>query len=161
MEEFLNPKANLTPGALGSFMMILANGICCYFPELEFRWVALILSMLIAVSTVSVIAMTIPKKFAFWFLNALVIFVVGVGSSNIGANIADKGTEYSFLSTSNAYADTYYNLNVPCNIPFITTPDGRQIPNPNYPCRAIIPPPPRQLPPPRPTPPQQQFFKRW
>jgi hypothetical protein len=167
MDEFLNPKANLTPGALGSFMMLLANGICGYFPELGFRWVALVLSLLIAVSTVSAIQMAISKKAIFWLLNAMVIFVVGVGSTNIAANIEEH--HYAML-TSTAYASEPATQ-LHCDTPFLLTPDGRSVPNPYYPCGKFVPPPasPRPPTPPnyinpgrngQPTP-QQQFFKRW
>jgi hypothetical protein len=93
MNEFLNPKATLTPGALGALMMLLANTICQFFPEAPFRYVALLLSCVIATVSFSNMKLGIVKNFTLLILNTLVIFSVGVGSSNIAAN-ASSSTEH-------------------------------------------------------------------
>lgn len=106
MEEFLNPKATITPGVAGSLMMLLANSICYYFPECPFRFVSLFLSFLIAFSIVGSAEMMkntkIYQKVTLFVLNALVIFTVGVGSSNLAADVETKHA--SLFQINNAYA---------------------------------------------------------
>jgi hypothetical protein len=104
MEEYFNPKSNLTPGALGAFTMLAANTICHVFPEIPFRYAALALSLLMATTTFTYQAteiVTLPRKLVLWVLNALVIFTIGIGSTNIAANV--EGDAYASINTI-AYA---------------------------------------------------------
>jgi hypothetical protein len=91
MKEFINPKSMLTPGVAGSLMMFLGNGICCQFPEIPIRYLALFLSFLIG--TIVWFSETRGKspllqKTVYWVLNSLVIFVVGFGTANLAADAA-------------------------------------------------------------------------
>lgn len=87
MKDFLNPKSMMTPGAAGAIMMFLANGLCSQFPELAFRYVALALSVALASAILKTAAMKVPEKVFYWLMNSLVIFVVGIGASNVGVNL--------------------------------------------------------------------------
>jgi len=87
INEFINPKSMVTPGVAGSLMMFLANGICMQFPEMAFRYVAISLSFLLASVILSIKELQFFQRLAFWVVNSLIIFTVGVGSSNIAANM--------------------------------------------------------------------------
>ena len=150
MDEFLNPKATVTPGVLGAFMMLLANTICQFFPEFPFRYVALILSFLIASITFSsVIQITIPKKILLWVLNALVIFSVGVGSTNIAANIESNGKEYVSIVSSAFAQNQNATINAPQNCTIVPP---KPTPKPQLPAYDIYKDDKLK---------QQQFFKKW
>jgi hypothetical protein len=87
MNEFLNPKSMLTPGIAGALVMFLSNAIVQQFPEIAFRYVALGLSLLVGGLVFTATAMEIIYRVGFWLINSLIIFAMGVGSSNIGANL--------------------------------------------------------------------------
>lgn len=102
MNDFLNPKSMLTPGAAGALMMLIANTLCSTFPELGFRYVALGMSFLIgAFAIASVTDLSRLSRGGFWVMNSLVIFCVGVGTSNIARNveIAKKENQSAWLET--------------------------------------------------------------
>jgi len=110
MQEFLNPKAMLTPGIAGTFMMFLANGLIVPFPEMSPRFIALGMSFLIGgVVFYSQRLQRAPvyQKAMYWVLNSLVIFVVGFGTAHIAADATDTaksapGAFFPFVSS--AYA---------------------------------------------------------
>ena len=87
MNEFLNPKSMLTPGAAGALVMFLSNTVCAVFPEVAFRYVALVLSFLVAWVLVTPAAGRLSERAGYWVLNALVVFAMGVGTTNIAANL--------------------------------------------------------------------------
>ncbi len=90
MNEFLNPKSMATPGAAGALMMLIANALCSNFPEFPFRYVALILSFVIGAIVFSASTMKVWERGAYWVVNSLIIFSMGVGATNIAANVAAK-----------------------------------------------------------------------
>lgn len=100
MNEFLNPKSMSTPGAAGALMMLIANALCNNFPEFPFRYVALILSFAIGAIVFSATTMKIWERGIFWVVNSLIIFSMGVGASNIAANVASKQLAREENSTS-------------------------------------------------------------
>lgn len=85
MNEFLNPKSMATPGAAGTMVMFVTNAICFQFPEIEVRWTAIILSFFAGAIVFSAKELHFTHRAAFWVLNSLIIFSVGVGTSNIAA----------------------------------------------------------------------------
>ncbi|CAN7773262.1 hypothetical protein LJR175_007631 [Variovorax sp. LjRoot175] len=87
MNEFLNPKSMATPGAAGAMVMFVANSICFQFPEVEFRWTTIALSFFAGAIVFSAKELVLSHRAAFWILNSLIIFSVGVGTSNIAAKI--------------------------------------------------------------------------
>lgn len=90
MNEFLNPKSMATPGAAGALMMLIANAVCNNFPEFPFRYVALGLSFVIGAVVFSASTMKIWERGIYWVVNSLIIFSMGVGATNIAANVAAK-----------------------------------------------------------------------
>ena len=110
MDEFLNPKSMLTPGAAGGVMMLIANTISSYFPEIPFRYSALALSFLIGTMVFQAKNILLFQRCTFWVLNSLLIFAVGVGTSNIAHNVTAQSDTTALLEQlspiSRAYADT-------------------------------------------------------
>lgn len=100
MSEFFNPKSMSTPGAAGALMMLIANALCNNFPEFPFRYVALILSFAIGAIVFSATTMKIWERGIYWVVNSLIIFSMGVGASNIAANVASKQLAQEENSTS-------------------------------------------------------------
>lgn len=91
MKEFINPKSMLTPGVAGSLMMFLVNGITFQFPEISARYLALILSFIIGgIVFFSEITenLAVFQKVFYWFINSLVIFVVGFGTANFAMEVS-------------------------------------------------------------------------
>jgi len=88
MNEFLNPKSMSTPGAAGALMMLIANALCNNFPEFPFRYVALILSFAIGAIVFTATTMKAWERGIYWVVNSLIIFSMGVGATNIAANVA-------------------------------------------------------------------------
>lgn len=91
MQEFINPKSMLTPGVAGAFMMFLVNGISFQFPEVPNRYLGIFLSFVIgAIVWFSETEgkSIVLQKVIYWFLNSLIIFVVGFGTANLAADAA-------------------------------------------------------------------------
>lgn len=102
MNQFLNPKSMSTPGVAGALMMLIANTLCINFPEFPFRYVALILSFLIGAVVFTASTMKIWERGIYWIVNSLIIFSMGVGSTNIAANVAMNQAQ-------NEYQQPQYN----------------------------------------------------
>lgn len=100
MNDFLNAKSMSTPGAAGGIMMVLANAIHNNFQELPFRYVCVALSFAIGAIVFASIDLNRLERVFFWFINSLVIFAIGVGTSNIGANFStpQQGSNHAALS---------------------------------------------------------------
>ena len=84
MQDFLNPKSMVTPGAAGATMMFLVNGLSVPFPELPARYAALALSLVIGAIAFKAVKLTMVERGIYWVLNSLVIFVVGFGANSLG-----------------------------------------------------------------------------
>ena len=74
MNEFLNPKSMSTPGVAGALMMLLTNSFCNYFPEFQFRYVAIALSFLIGAVVFSATNLKIWERGIYWLVNSLIVF---------------------------------------------------------------------------------------
>ncbi len=92
MNEFLNPKSMLTPGAAGAVMMLIANAITNQFPEFPFRYTALLISFLLGAMAFKSDSIEGWERPFYWICNSLIIFSVGVGTSNIGHNVSTSVT---------------------------------------------------------------------
>jgi len=100
MNDFLNPKSMLTPGVAGAMVMLLSNAICQAFPEVAFRYMALGISFLLGSVLLSEKTIELTRRFGFWVLNSLIIFAMGVGATNIGANLTQKNSPNLDMSAS-------------------------------------------------------------
>lgn len=110
MNEFLNPKSMTTPGAAGALMMLLANTFCAVFPEVAFRYAALSLSFLIGSVVFATVGMKLWERGAYWCINSLIIFSMGVGTSNIAANVAANPNGHAALEQAIAVAESLASL---------------------------------------------------
>jgi hypothetical protein len=109
MNEFLNPKSMATPGAAGALMMLLANAISSAFPEVAFRYAALSLSFLIGSVVFAAVGLKRWERGAYWCINSLIIFSMGVGTSNIAANVAASQNGRAALEQAVAAAESLFS----------------------------------------------------
>jgi hypothetical protein len=100
MNDFMNPKSMITPGAAGGAMMLIANSLCNFFPEFAFRYVALGLSFMIGALVVVAASMHVLERSIYWIVNSLVIFSMGVGASKIAANVTTQRAQDQEASVS-------------------------------------------------------------
>lgn len=87
MNEFLNPKSMVTPGVAGAMVMLIANAVVSQFPEVPFRWAITLLSFMVGTVVFYAVSMPLLQRVAFWGVNSLIIFSVGIGTSNVAANV--------------------------------------------------------------------------
>lgn len=107
MNEFLNPKSMATPGAAGGVTMFIANAVSNNFPEIPFRYTCLGLSLLIGLVIHISSELDLPSRAGFFVINSLIIFAMGVGTSNIGANIVQaKQIDHASSLQQQPHADT-------------------------------------------------------
>jgi hypothetical protein len=95
--DFLNPTSMLTPGIAGAMTTGLALPLVLSF-ELKYKWVALLLSLIISYLVVSDHDWKLSKikGVVYWLLNGLIIFSVSVGAGiniNQPPNIATTETD--------------------------------------------------------------------
>jgi len=83
IDEFLNPKSMLTPGAAGSLTMLIANTLWFTF-SLPQRYSALAVSFLFALIVLAAHNLSLLQRLAFYVLNALIIFAVAIGTNAAG-----------------------------------------------------------------------------
>lgn len=100
MNEFLNPKSMVTPGAVGAMVMLITNSVCTQFPEITPRWTAFLLSFLFATFVLSSTEIALRAKIVFWLINSLIIFSVSVGTNNIGIKVESSAPEAGIDLTS-------------------------------------------------------------
>ena len=85
VEEFLNPNSMLTPGIVGSMIMMITNTVTYNF-ELPSKWVGLVLSFMVGVLVVMNVILPMWQRIIYYMLNSLFIFAMAVGTNNIGKN---------------------------------------------------------------------------
>ena len=80
-KDFLNPNSMLTPGIAGGLTVTITLPLVTQF-YLSFKWVALAVSFLIALSVIFSFKekIKVPQKVAYCLLNTLIIFSVSVGA---------------------------------------------------------------------------------
>src|SRR5919109_4759486 len=93
MNDFLNPKSMLTPGIAGSVTMFIVNGLAIPFPDLPSRYVALALSFALGALALHAAKMTLIERVAYWFVNSLIIFVVGFGTNHLARQASSSSAE--------------------------------------------------------------------
>ncbi len=86
VEEFLQPKAMLTPGIAGGITMLIANALWVAF-SLPPRWTSLVLSFLLGL--LAFVATKIPlwQRAVYYLLNSLIIFSVSIGTNYVGVGL--------------------------------------------------------------------------
>ena len=87
VEEFLQPKAMLTPGIAGGVTMLIANALWVAF-SLPPRWTSLVLSFLLGLLVfVAKGGVPVWQRALYYLLNSLIIFSVSIGTNYVGAGL--------------------------------------------------------------------------
>ncbi len=107
MRDFLNPKSMITPGIAGTLMMFITNAIINAFPEIEGRYIALIISFMIGAVTITATRIPVWQRLIYYMLNSFIIFAVGTGTTNIGANWEKPKQAPSISFVSSAFAQNH------------------------------------------------------
>ena len=87
VDEFLQPKAMLTPGIAGGVTMLIANALWVAF-SLPPRWTSLVLSFVVGL-LVFVAKGGVPgwQRAVYYVLNSLIIFSVSIGTNYVGVGL--------------------------------------------------------------------------
>jgi hypothetical protein len=90
--EFLNPKSMATPGAAAAAVLLITN-VLNYEFDLPARYIALTLSVLLGVLTVSHETLSRIEKVLYCVINSLVIFAAAMGANKLTdeATLSNRG----------------------------------------------------------------------
>ena len=95
VEEFLQPKAMLTPGIAGGVTMLIANALWVAF-SLPPRWTSLVLSFLVGLLVfVAKGGVPVWQRAVYYVLNSLVIFSVSIGTNYVGVGLTRPPAQQS------------------------------------------------------------------
>ena len=87
VDEFLQPKAMLTPGIAGGVTMLIANALWVSF-ALPPRWTSLVLSFLVGLLVfVAKGGVPVWQRAVYYVLNSLIIFSVSIGTNYVGVGL--------------------------------------------------------------------------
>ena len=88
VEEFLQPKAMLTPGIAGGVTMLIANALWVAF-SLPPRWTSLVLSFVLGLLVFVAKGGGVPlwQRAVYYLLNSLIIFSVSIGTNYVGVGV--------------------------------------------------------------------------
>ena len=88
VDEFLNPKAMLTPGIAGAVTMLIANALWVAF-GLPPRWTSLMLSFVLGLLVFVGRSGGVPgwQRTVYYLLNSLIIFSVSIGTNYAGVGL--------------------------------------------------------------------------
>jgi hypothetical protein len=100
VEDFLEPRSMVTPGALGAVAMAATNAFCSNFSFLSPGYVGLALAFAFGFTAVIKKAPYLERAL-FYVLNSIIIFSVAFGSNQVGKRIQNASA-----MTSVAYAET-------------------------------------------------------
>ncbi|HMC18739.1 MAG TPA: hypothetical protein VKH16_05920 [Gemmatimonadales bacterium] len=95
VDEFLQPKAMLTPGIAGGVTMLIANALWVAF-SLPPRWTSLVLSFVVGL-LVFVAKGGVPgwQRTVYYVLNSLIIFSVSIGTNYVGVGLTHPPAQQS------------------------------------------------------------------
>lgn len=86
VEEFLQPKAMLTPGIAGGVTMLIANALWVAF-SLPPRWTSLVMSFLLGLLVLVATRAPWWQRTVYYVLNSLIIFAVSIGTNYVGVGV--------------------------------------------------------------------------
>jgi len=95
VDEFLQPKAMLTPGIAGGVTMLIANALWVAF-SLPPRWTSLVLSFVVGL-LVFVAKGGVPawQRALYYVVNSLIIFSVSIGTNYAGVGLTHPPVQQS------------------------------------------------------------------
>src|SRR5437660_8148790 len=96
LEEFLRPKALLTPGIAGGVTMLIANALWVVF-SLPPRWTSLVLSFLLGLLVFVAMTSSVPlwQRAVYYLVNSLIIFAVSIGTNYVGVGLTHPPAQQS------------------------------------------------------------------
>ena len=96
VEEFLQPKAMLTPGIAGGVTMLIANALWVAF-SLPPRWTSLVLSFLLGLLVFVAMTSSVPlwQRAVYYLVNSLIIFAVSIGTNYVGVGLTHPPAQQS------------------------------------------------------------------
>jgi large-conductance mechanosensitive channel len=83
LDDFINPKSMITPGAAGGITMMITNTLASQFAGLPGNWTALTLSFMFGALTFMYGA-ALVSRVVYFVINSLIIFVMAQGSNALG-----------------------------------------------------------------------------
>jgi len=98
VDEFLQPKAMLTPGIAGGVTMLIANALWVAF-SLPPRWTSLLLSFVLGL-LVFVTTTRVPlwQRSVYYLLNSLIIFAVSIGTNYVGVGVTHPPAQQTHVA---------------------------------------------------------------
>lgn len=96
VDEFLQPKAMLTPGIAGGVTMLIANALWVAF-SLPPRWTSLVLSFVVGLLVFVAKGGGVPawQRAVYYLLNSLIIFSVSIGTNYVGVGLTHPPAQRS------------------------------------------------------------------
>ena len=108
VEEFLQPKAMLTPGIAGGITMLIANALWVAF-SLPPRWTSLVLSFLLGLLIFAATKAPLWQRTVYYLLNSLIIFAVSIGTNYVGVGVTRPASQRTDVITpGDAGARTFF-----------------------------------------------------
>jgi hypothetical protein len=87
VDEFLQPKAMITPGIAGGVTMLIANALWVAF-SLPPRWTSLVLSFVLGLLVfLTKGGVPVWQRALYYLLNSLIIFSVSIGTNYVGVGL--------------------------------------------------------------------------
>ena len=83
MEEFLNSRSMLTPGAAGATVTLITGTLVSQF-GLPGNWTGLAVSFIIGLIVWADTSLSMVKRFFFYIVNSMLIFAVAIGLNEAG-----------------------------------------------------------------------------
>ncbi len=92
MNDFLNPKSMMTPGACGGLVMFVTNALGMAF-DLPTAWTGLTFSFLLGLIVFAAKEMKFLEKSIYYVFNSLIIFATAFGFTVAGSRVAYNSPE--------------------------------------------------------------------
>ena len=110
VEEFLQPKAMLTPGIAGGVTMLIANALWVAF-ALPPRWTSLALSFVLGLLVFVAKGGGVPlwQRAVYYLLNSLIIFSVSIGTNYVGVGVTHPPATETKAPTGPAGARSFFS----------------------------------------------------
>ena len=107
VDDFLEPRSMVTPGALGALAMTATNAFCNNFNFLDPGYVGLALSFGFGLTAIIKKASYLERA-VFYVLNSIIIFSVAFGTNQVGKRIQNAGAARTaaYVIISAAHAQT-------------------------------------------------------
>ncbi len=89
LDDFLNPRSMITPGAAGGLVMFITNAVVSQFGVAP-SYTALVISFLVGLIAFKARKLRLWERCVYYCLNSLIIFSVAMGANRAGVITAEK-----------------------------------------------------------------------